>query len=176
MNEDLPSDWSAADSGLRFVEPALFEGVVIRRVLAYLLDVLMIAVLGIVAAALLGILGILTLGLLTPLNVVLLALLPLAYHAGLMTLYGATPGMSLCDLTVRGIDHGGQPEPLQAVIMTVLFYLGVAVTGWLILIVALFNRRRRTMHDFFAATIVVRRSRLEAADKAGAYEGGAKAS
>lgn len=148
--------------GLRFVDPTLFEGIVVRRIVAYLLDVLLIALLGAVAAALLGLVGLLTLGLLTPLNLVLLALLPLAYHAGLMAAYGATPGMSVCDLAVRGIDDGAPPEPLQAVVMTVLFYVGVAATSWLILIVALFNRRRRTMHDFFAGTIVVRHSRLGA--------------
>lgn len=176
MSDRLPSEPGRAAERLLFVEPALFEGMVVRRVLAYFLDVLLIAVLGVVAAALLGLLGVLTLGLLTPINVLLLALLPLAYHAGLMALYGATPGMSVCDLAVRGIEHGGPPEPLQAVIMTVLFYLGVAATGWLILIVALFNRRRRTMHDFFAGTIVLRRSKLEGIGDAGAYEGRGKAS
>lgn len=143
-----------------FVDPALFDGVVIRRVFAYLIDVLLIAVLGAIAAALLGLIGILTLGLLSPLSVLLMAALPVLYHAGLMALYGATPGMSICDLAVRGVEHGGPPEALQAVIMTVLFYVSIAVTSWLILVVALFNRRRRTMHDFFAGTIVVRRSRL----------------
>jgi uncharacterized RDD family membrane protein YckC len=158
--ERLASETGGTADDLRFVDPLLFEGVVIRRIVAYLLDVLLIAVLGLVAAALLGLLGILTLGLLTPLNVLLLALLPLAYHAALMTAYGATPGMSVCDLAVRGIEHGNPPDLLQSVVMTVLFYLGVAATGWLILVVALFNRRRRTMHDFFAGTVVVRRSRL----------------
>lgn len=176
MSDRLPSETDPDPTGLRFLDPALFEGLVIRRILAYLLDVLLIAVLGVVATALLGLVGILTLGLLTPVNVLLLALLPLAYHAGLMAVYGATPGMSVCDLTVRSIERGTLPDPLQAVIMTVLFYLGVAATGWLILIVALFNRRRRTMHDFFAGTIVLRRSRLERSGDAGAYEGRAKAS
>jgi len=143
-----------------FIDPVLFQGVAMRRIFAYAIDVLLIAMLGGLAAIVLGMIGILTLGLLTPLNVFLLALLPVLYHAGLISYYGATPGMSLLDLTVRSTADGQTPDPLQAVIMTVLFYVSVAATSWLILVVALFNRRRRTMHDYFSSTIVLRRSRL----------------
>jgi len=143
-----------------FIDPRLFQGVALRRIFAYGIDVLLIALLGGIAALVLGLLGILTLGLITPLNVFLLALLPVIYHAGLISTYGATPGMSMLDLAVRSTADGEAPDTLQAVIMTVLFYVSVAATSWLILIVALFNRRRRTMHDYFSSTVVLRHSRL----------------
>lgn len=49
MSDRLPSETDPDPAGLQFLDPALFEGLVIRRVLAYLLDVLLIAVLGVVA-------------------------------------------------------------------------------------------------------------------------------
>lgn len=152
---------SDTDDTPLFVDLALFDGIMLRRVIAYAIDVLLLAVLGGIAALFLGFLGLLTFGLISPLSVFLLALLPVLYHAGLMTAYGGTPGMSICDLTVRSVLDGRPPEALQATIMTVLFFLSVAATGWLILIVALFNQRRRTMHDYFSGTIVLRRSRLD---------------
>lgn len=160
MQNSLSTTVSYPEDEPLFVEPAFFQGVALRRIFAYAIDVLLIAVLGGLAAILLGIVGLVTFGLLTPLNVFLLALLPVLYHAGLISYYGATPGMSLLDLTVRSTTDGGAADPLQAVIMTVLFYVSVAATSWLILVVALFNRRRRTMHDYFSSTIVLRRSRL----------------
>jgi uncharacterized RDD family membrane protein YckC len=42
-------------------------------------------------------------------------------------------------------------------VQSLLFYATIAVTGLLILMVALLNTRRRTVHDFFAGTVVVRR-------------------
>ena len=160
MPQSLQSFMSRDASVPLFIDPPLFKGVALRRILAYGIDALLIALIGAIAALILGAIGILTFGLITPLAVFLMALLPLLYHAGLISLYGATPGMSLCDLTVRSTANGRTPEPLQAVIMTILFYVSVAATSWLILIVALFNRRRRTMHDYFSSTIVLRHSRL----------------
>ena len=160
MHDSLSPPVSYSEEEPLFIDPALFEGVALRRIFAYAIDVLLIAMLGGIVALVLGMIGILTLGLVTPLSVFILALLPVLYHAGLISYYGGTPGMSLLDLSVRSTSDGEAADPLQAVIMTVLFYVSVAATSWLILVVALFNRRRRTMHDYFSSTIVLRRSRL----------------
>jgi uncharacterized RDD family membrane protein YckC len=40
---------------------------------------------------------------------------------------------------------------------TVLFYTSVGMTGGLILLFALFNRRRRMLHDVFAGMLLLRR-------------------
>jgi uncharacterized RDD family membrane protein YckC len=47
--------------------------------------------------------------------------------------------------------------------LTVAFYVSVGVTGWLILLVALFNGRGRTLHDYLCGTVTIRPSvKLEA--------------
>ncbi len=50
----------------------------------------------------------------------------------------------------------GRPGFLQALAHAALFYLTVGATGSLVLLVALFNRRKRTLHDLLAGTLMVR--------------------
>lgn len=136
--------------------PRLYGGLVLRRSLAYLVDVLVIAVVGLVLGLVLSLIGILSFGLLSPLAVVVMALWPLAYHSVFIATRGATPGMSLFGLELR--DWGGGPvEPLQAVLLVLLFYVTVSLTAWLVLIVILLNERGRALHDILAGTLMVRR-------------------
>jgi uncharacterized RDD family membrane protein YckC len=67
--------------------------------------------------------------------------------------------MMLLDLEVRAWD-GRTPGYAQGLLMSAFFYLSIMTTTWLILVVALFNERRRCLHDFMAGTVVVRRERL----------------
>ena len=53
--------------------------------------------------------------------------------------------------------HGERPVFLQALAHTALFYVSVAVTGSLILLFALFNRRKQTLHDMLAGMVMIRR-------------------
>lgn len=140
-------------------DPALYDGVAWRRVVAYGLDLMVLAVLGVCAWFVVGLIGILSFGLLTPLGAIVLAALPFAYHTLFLGARAATPGMRALDLEVRSWD-GPRPDYLQALAATVLFYATIALTAWLILAVALFNDRRRTLHDYIAGTLVVRRSRI----------------
>jgi uncharacterized RDD family membrane protein YckC len=64
--------------------------------------------------------------------------------------------MSLFGLEVRSWT-GQRPTVWQAVLMAVLFYATIGPTGGLVLLVALFNGRRRTLHDLLSGTVVVRR-------------------
>ncbi len=136
-------------------DPQLYDGLIGRRILGYLIDV---AVLMMLAGGL-WLLNMLTLFLLSPVILPLLGLLPLAYHSFFVGRNGATPGMNFLDLEVRSWT-GGPPDYIQAIILTVLFYL--SLTLWPVLIFALFNERRRMLHDYLAGTITVRRSRLAA--------------
>lgn len=140
-------------------DPELYDGLVLRRVGAYAVDVIAIAVLWLVAWVLLGMLAILSLGLLLPFKVTVLVLLPTAYHTWFLGSSGATPGMRFFDVELRSWT-GRRPDFFQAFLQTVLFYTTVALTGFVILIVALFNDRRRTVHDFLAGTVGVRHGRL----------------
>lgn len=139
-------------------DPALYDGLLWRRPIAYLLDVVLIALAAFAVWALLGLLSILSFGLLLPLQVVVLALLPLAYHTWFIGSSGATPGMRWLDVELRCWTGAG-PDYARAALQTALFYVTVALTTWLVLIVALFNDRRRTLHDYLAGTVGVRHSR-----------------
>jgi len=141
-------------------DPDLYDGLLWRRSLAYLLDVVALALLMAVAWLLLSIAGILTFGLLTPLGAAILALLPAAYHTYFIGSGGATPGMRFFDVELRSWT-GQPPDYFQAFLQTALFYTTVLLTSWLILVVCLFNDRRRALHDYLAGTIGVRHSRVQ---------------
>lgn len=136
--------------------PRLYRGVIVRRIFAYLLDVLIIAAIGFVLSLPLWLVGVLSFGLLSPLGVVVLALLPLVYHSFFVATRGATPGMAFFGLELRDWG-GGRVEPLQAVLLVLLFYVTVSLTAWLVLVVTLFNERGRALHDILANTVMVRR-------------------
>lgn len=146
--------------------PAYYRGVTLRRVLAYAIDLLVIAALAVPLWLGLGLLGLMTLGLLLPLQALAIFLLPFAYHTLLIASpRAATVGMRTMGLRVMSVaqplDAGpahagdGRPTLFQAMIQTVGFYASMALTGSLVLLVALFNPRRRTLHDWLAGTVVV---------------------
>jgi uncharacterized RDD family membrane protein YckC len=144
------------------VEPlraqGLLEGVVARRIVAYILDGIFISLLALVAWFVLSILTALTFGLASPL-LLLLPLLALAYHSLTIGTFGATPGMQIFDIEVR-LLNGMRPDLPQALLLTVVFYATVWFTAWLVLLVALLNPRRRCVHDFLTGTLVLRSSVL----------------
>ena len=136
--------------------PELYEGVLWRRVMAYMLDLLFIGVIAIAVWIAFAVLWLLSFGLLGPLLWFLFGLIPLAYHTLLLSgSRSATFGMRCFDLELRSVT-GERPSFLQALIQTALFYITIGMTCSLILLVALFNRRRRTLHDFLAGTVMVR--------------------
>jgi uncharacterized RDD family membrane protein YckC len=135
--------------------------VLARRVTAYILDLAAIFGLWVALSMAFGIAGILTFGALTPFGLVVLAVLPVGYHSFFIGRDGATPGMRVFDLEVRSWT-GQPPDYSQAFLNTVLFYASVSLTAWLVLLVALFTDRNRTLHDILAGTIVLRRARLRA--------------
>ena len=150
-----PRPWHG-EPPLPSAAPWLYGGVVFRRSIAYLFDILVIAVLGLCLGLVLSVIGILTFGLLSPLAIIAMAVWPLAYHSFFIATRGATPGMRLFGIELR--DWSGKAvEPAQAVLVVLLFYVTVSLTAWLVLIVVLFNTRSRALHDILASTIVVRR-------------------
>jgi uncharacterized RDD family membrane protein YckC len=137
--------------------PELYEGVVWRRVLAYLLDLVFIAVIAAGIGVVFVLLTLLSFGLLAPVLWFAWGLVPLAYHTLLLSgPRSATFGMRCFDVELRSVTSA-RPSFLQALLQTALFYITISLTCSLILLVALFNRRRRTLHDFLAGTLVVRR-------------------
>ena len=139
-------------------DPDLYDGIIVRRIIGYFIDVLILVIIGAAFWVALWILAIVSLGLLSPLFVIG-AVLPVLYHSFFIGSGGATPGMRAMDVEVR-TWIGTPPGYAEAFIQTVVFYVTVPPTSALILLVALFNDRHRTLHDFLSGTVVVRRERL----------------
>lgn len=143
------------------LHPDYFEAVTLKRIVAYILDIVLVAIISVAVWFASLLLGIVSLGLLLPLQALMVALVPLAYHTLLVSgRHAATFGMRAMGLKVVSIapqipSGGGRPTVFQAMILTVAFYGSIALTGSLILVVALFNARRRTLHDWLAGTVVV---------------------
>jgi uncharacterized RDD family membrane protein YckC len=132
------------------------EGVMTRRCLAWLIDMLLISMILIPVFFVLFLFGLLTLGLGFGAMAVLPAV-PFLYHfLSLLHSSSATPGQVVMGLTVRRDEDLGPPTGLQALIFTVVFYLTMATSG-LLLLVALFTVRHRTLHDLASDLVVVRR-------------------
>ncbi|HEX7007377.1 MAG TPA: RDD family protein [Alphaproteobacteria bacterium] len=145
----------------RLVDPAYYRNVLWRRMFAHVVDTLIVAL--VMAPVLIGLLltAIVTLGLVAiPLAlafIVVRALYYILYTGGARS---ATPGMRLFGIELRAID-GGRPGYLQTAIRTLLYYATIAVFTPLILLVVLFNRQGRGVHDYLSGTVVV--NRLEVA-------------
>ncbi len=143
--------------------PELYEGLIFRRVAAYLMDIVMVACLvGIVSIASF-ILGIMTFGLSFGVTGLLLMLIPFAYHAVLIG------GPRHANLEVRIWISGNSPELPQALMLTLLFYASIALTAWLIVLVAFFSDSRRCLHDYFSGTVDV--NKLSGGKKSSAAAG-----
>ena len=140
-------DWSASET--------VFVWVRLRRVVAYLFDMLVVGGLLFLWCFFGGAVALLSFGLALPLVVAAGALLPLLYHTVLLGTAGnATLGMRAMGLTMLRED-GGAPGLLQAFCQTVLFYLSVSVTNGLVLLVSLFHPQKRCLHDIVCGTYVV---------------------
>lgn len=133
----------------------LTDGVMGRRVAAFLIDGVLLAVLVVAAKIVLLTFGLLTLGLGLP----LLGLVPLVpfLYVLLSVAAGrsATPGQQAMGLLLRRNEDLERPTALQALVWTI----GLAATlmlGVVWVLVALVTVRHRTLHDLLAGVVVVR--------------------
>ncbi|MDH4985421.1 RDD family protein [Aminobacter anthyllidis] len=140
----------------RLDDSRAYDGVRTRRILAFLIDYLIVGLLMIPFAIVIFFLGILTLGLGWMLFGVLFPVVALLYIW--MTLGGpnqATTGMRMMGIRLDRLD--GRPiDGLLAVVHSVLFWAGNVVLTPLVLLVSLFSDRKRTLHDLLLGTVVSR--------------------
>lgn len=135
--------------------PEYYDGVSVKRVIAYAIDFVICGLVGVVGTIVASIVGLMSFGLLFGPLMALLALIPLIYHTFFISSENAaTPGMRMMGVRVYRLD-GGRPEILQAFIQTAVFFLTIAPTSFLILIVCLFNSQRRCLHDILAGTLIL---------------------
>lgn len=152
-NDINPENDASTGQNLSF---DLLEGVRTRRILAFLLDYVVVGILSAIAALVVGILGILTLGLGWLLYLVLVPLVAIAYVA--FTMGGekqATIGMEFFSLKLVRLDEG-TIDPALAVLHSVLFWV-IHVLGTPILLAAsLFSSKKRLLQDLLLGTVIVR--------------------
>jgi len=143
----------------RLDDARAYDGVRTRRVVACLIDYLIVGLLTIPFAILVLILGLLTLGLGWMLFTVLVPAVAILYIWN--TLGGkdqATVGMKMMDIRLDRLD-GAPIDGMTAVVHSVLFWAGNVVLTPLVLLVTLFSDRKRTLHDLLLGTVVSRADR-----------------
>lgn len=143
-----------------FEDWRLFEGVRSRRILAFLVDYALVALLVMVAVPIVAFFGVITFGVGWLLYAILVPLVALTYIA--MTVGGprqATIGMQMFGITL--VRYDGQPlDWMTAIVHAVLFWAANAILTPLILLVGLFTRHKRLLHDLALGTVVVRTGRF----------------
>jgi uncharacterized RDD family membrane protein YckC len=141
-------------------DDSLTWGVPSRRIAAFLIDWLLIALVTMTVSVVFAIIHLMTLGLLHgPANLILI--IGLVYEAGWIASPAmATPGQAAVGLGTRRSDDLGRPTLVQAIAFTGLLYLTLAA-GVIWLAVAFFTHRRRAIHDMISGLVVVRAGALE---------------
>lgn len=138
------------------ITAANLEGVLTRRVLAFLIDAAIVFLLCIPVAIVIFMLGVITLGLGWFLYALMFPVIAISYVG--FTMGGpaqATIGMRANSIHLARLD-GGKIDPITAIVHSVLFWAGNVVLTPLVLLVTLFSDRKRTLHDLLLGTVVQR--------------------
>lgn len=138
--------------------PELFEGVLPRRVVAFAIDFVIIAIPVVLAAMFIFALGIVTFGL----GWALYWLLPAASVIWAIVYFGftlggpssATLGMRTMDLEMR-TWYGAPAYFVLGSVHAIVFWISVSMLTPFILLVCFFNERRRLLHDIVLGTVVI---------------------
>jgi uncharacterized RDD family membrane protein YckC len=138
--------------------PELFEGVLSRRLIAFIIDVLIIGIPVLFATIFIFIFGIVTLGL----GWALYYLLSPATVIWAICYYGltfgspasATIGMRVMDLEMR-TWYGAPAYFVLGAVHAIVFWVTISFLTPLILVVGFLNERRRLLHDIIVGTVVV---------------------
>ena len=143
------------------LHPELFRGVATRRAFAFLIDMVVISVPVILGYIFIALFGVVTLG-------IGWALFWLAWPASVIwaiVYYGAciggpssaTIGMRVMDLELR-TWYGAPGYFVLGATHAVLFWITLSFLSPFVVLVGLFNSRRRLLHDFVLGTVVINNS------------------
>jgi uncharacterized RDD family membrane protein YckC len=144
-----------------WLQPELFRGVLTRRFFAFLIDLVVLSIPVVLACMFIVVFGVVTLGLgwalfwlVSPAS----AIWALVYYgASLGGAHSATLGMRVMDLQMRTWT-GAPGYFVLGAMHALLFWLSVSFFTPLILLVGLFNGRRRLLHDIILGTVVINSS------------------
>ncbi len=138
------------------IDPQFYDGVPMRRLIAFILDSLVIFGLWIVVVFIGAILTAVTFGLATPVYFVMLAGTGLFYRWLMLSQRSATLGMMAVGIEVR--DQTGEKcdrstsflHPLA--FLFTLYFLPLAIIGWILMAS---SPEKRAMHDLMLKTVVI---------------------
>jgi uncharacterized RDD family membrane protein YckC len=138
--------------------PELFEGVLARRVMAFVIDVIIIVVPLVFASICIFIFGLITLGLgwtlfwmFSPASVIWALFY---YGLTLGSPASATIGMRAMELEMR-TWYGAPAYFVLGAVHAVVFWVTVSFLTPFILLVGLFNSRRRLLHDMLVGVVMI---------------------
>jgi len=139
-------------------QPELFDGVLARRVVAFVIDFFVIATPVVLAAMFIFAFGVVTLGLgwalywlLSPASVIWAIVY---FGATLGSERSATIGMRVMYLEMR-TWYGVPAYFVLGAVHAIVFWLSISALTPFILLVAFFNERRRLLHDIVLGTVVI---------------------
>jgi uncharacterized RDD family membrane protein YckC len=138
--------------------PELFEDVLARRLVAFVIDLVILAIPVALAAMFIFAAGIITFGL----GFFLYALMPPAIIVWVLAYYGltfgsprsATIGMRVMDLEMR-TWYGAPAYFVLGAVHAIVFWVSVSALTPFILLVCFFNERRRFLHDILVGAVVI---------------------
>ena len=132
-----------------------------RRIFAFLIDLVVLSIPVILAVIFIAVFGLVTLGLgwvlfwlVSPASIVWALVY---YGATIGGPYSATLGMRVMDLELR-TWYGAPGYFVLGAMHAVLFWISVSMLSPFVLLVGLFNGRRRLLHDFILGTVVINSS------------------
>jgi uncharacterized RDD family membrane protein YckC len=144
-----------------YLHPELFRGVLTRRFFAFLIDLVVLAIPVILACLFIAVFGVVTLGLgwalfwlVSPASIVWALVY---FGASLGGPHSATLGMRMMDLEMR-TWYGAPGYFVLGAMHAVLFWVSVSFLTPLVVLVGLFNGRRRLLHDILLGTVVINSS------------------
>ncbi|HEY2418432.1 MAG TPA: RDD family protein [Steroidobacteraceae bacterium] len=139
----------------------MFRGVLTRRFFAFLIDLVVLSIPVILACLFIAVFGIVTLGLgwalfwlVSPASIVWALVY---FGASLGGPHSATLGMRVMDLEMR-TWYGAPGYFVLGAMHAVLFWVSVSFLTPLVVLVGLFNGRRRLLHDILLGTVVINSS------------------
>jgi uncharacterized RDD family membrane protein YckC len=132
-----------------------------RRVIAFIVDVIVIGLPIVLAKLFIIVFGLVTFGLgwalfwlVWPASVIWALVY---YGSTLGGPHSATIGMRLMDLEVR-TWYGAPCYFVLGAMHAVVFWISITVISPFVLLIGLFNARRRLLHDFLLGTVVINNS------------------
>ena len=144
-----------------YLEPDLFRGVAMRRVIAFIIDMIVLSIPIALAVLFIAVFGLVTLGLgwalfwlVSPASIIWALIY---YGASIGGSHSATIGMRVMDLELR-TWYGAPGYFLLGAMHAVLFWISISVLSPFVLLIGPFNARRRLLHDFVLGTVIINNS------------------